>query len=198
MAPKPRERLIFHSESDSYYVGPESDLTNMELSDVTGIPEHEHDAAIFCGAINLTISPERLAKSGSEHGHQKAVFCWLAHCAGWYEPFKWAFAIGNGGSRGDTEQSRKIAGGMMKAEGVKCGVPDFMIPEPRFHRELNAMFAGLWIEMKDATGGDGGSEYQHEYIARLNEVGYAAQICNGWKEAIAAIVRYFEIERRVK
>lgn len=155
-----------------------------------------HDAAIFDGVLPLALTPQKLAKSGSEHAEQTALFAWLAFAAIWYEPLQWAYANGNGGSRGDTEQSRKIAGGMMKAEGVRKGVPDLTLPFPRLHVGSNSMFAGLYIEMKTKDGGDGGSKEQHAYIEYLQRVGYAATLCNGWIEARRTIVAYLELERR--
>lgn len=193
----PNETLLLLNEHDGqYFIGTQK-LVKSRIRDVTMNLDHVHDAAVFHGLINLDMNPLKLAKSGSEHGEQRAVFCWLNYCAQWYPDFEWAYAAANGGSRGDTDQSRKIAGGMMKAEGVKAGVPDFMMPTPRFHVGYNTMFAGLYIEMKDANGGDGGSERQREYLTYLNSVGYAAQICNGWLDAIAAIALYFELKRRV-
>lgn len=195
--------LLFNSFDQQYFVGDAKLAERTGIVDVTGIDAHIHDAAIFCGVLSKKpdmhdwpMQLEVLAKSGSEHGHQRAVISWLNYCAEWYPDFERAYAAANGGSRGDTELSRKIEGGKMKAEGVKRGVPDLFQPTPRFHTELNAMFAGLYVEMKDAQGGDGGSEEQHGYLAYLNGVGYAAQICNGYSEAIATWVKYFELKRR--
>ncbi len=53
-------------------------------------------------------------------------------------------AIPNGGARGNDSQTNKIRGAMLKAEGVKKGVPDIFLPVP-----LNG-YHGLYIEMKVA------------------------------------------------
>lgn len=189
---KPKQLIIHHPESDSYFLGTAFDLKGGETLDVTGIAAHERQAAL-AGVINLPINPDVLSKSGTEHGEQTALVCWANYCAQWFPQLGRLFAIGNGGSRGDTEQSRKIAGGMMKAEGVKPGVPDLFLPVPRNVASMNAMYAGLFIELKRVGGGDGGSPDQLDWIAYLNEVGYAAQICNGWKDAARVIRLYLEI-----
>ncbi len=101
------------------------------------------------------IRPDQLAKSGTEHGEQSALFCW-ANVARIYgfdvanrfaegEKFDfqalptglpvvpelaWLHAIPNGGSRGDDEKTRAIRGGALKAEGVKSGVADVFLPVP--------------------------------------------------------------------
>ena len=97
------------------------------------------------------MTPDELAKAGTEHAHQKALFAW-ANCAARYG-FEYAdddraynkllratiqdkipyeapvlmhlFAIHNQG-HGDA-----IRGGRARAEGVKAGVPDIMLPVPR-------------------------------------------------------------------
>lgn len=189
--------LLLNEHDEQYFLGPQS-LVKGRIKNVEAIEAHRHDAAVFHGVFNLPVNCETLAKSGSEHGHQTAVFCWLNYCAEWYPELEFAYAHANGGSRGDTDTSRKIEGGKMKAEGVKRGVPDFFVPSPRFHKGHGAMYAGLYIEMKDASGGDGGSEHQHKYLEYLQRVGYAATIANGWREAIVVIAQYFEFERRIK
>lgn len=184
--------LCCHDGSECYFIGTPADLASGDVDDVSGFEHHIKEAALQ-GIINISPTLDGLAKSGSEHGEQRALFAWMNYCARWYPELDFAFAVPNGGSRGDTEKSRKIAGGMMKAEGVKPGAPDVVCPWPRRHVGNNCMYAGLYIEMKTFNGGDGGSKEQHRYIDYLNSVGYAAQICNGWKEAVAAIRKYLEI-----
>lgn len=104
------------------------------------------------------MTPDQLAKSGSEHGEQTALFafCAFARLRGfdiaWHwantgevpDPalselfdkesavpaLEWIHAIPNGGSRGDDAKSRAIRGGQMKAEGVRQGVADVFLPWP--------------------------------------------------------------------
>ena len=102
------------------------------------------------------MTPETLAKSGTEHAHQVALFAWaavarlhgfkaadewakgakgVAELRWQSEPvdaLEWLHAIPNGGVRGDDEKSRAIRGGQLKAEGVRSGVPDIFLPWPLF------------------------------------------------------------------
>lgn len=97
--------------------------------------------------------PAQLAKSGTEHAHQRAFFQWLnfaarwgfgvgklvaegqvggklADCAGGAEPLPalaLMHAIPNGGMRDP------VTAGKLKAEGVKAGVLDTFLPVPKIY-----------------------------------------------------------------
>jgi hypothetical protein len=123
------------------------------------------------------MTPDQLARSGSEHGEQRALFAWaimaerygfevanddraygaerdaLLTERGWGQPaveLKWLHAIPNGGLRD------KVTAGKLKAEGVKRGIPDVFLPlvqmkapqHGRFGCPRSVNFAGLYIEMK--------------------------------------------------
>jgi hypothetical protein len=129
------------------------------------------------------ITPEQLAGT-SEASQQTALFCWLAQAAKTQPLYRYAYHIPNGGSRGDTADSRQIAGGNMKKEGVKKGVPDIHFPIARHGKH------GLWIEMKKPslrpkrpTSPIGTSEDQDEWIALLKAQGHAVCVCYDWEEA---------------
>lgn len=163
------------------------------------------------------MTPDQLAKSGSEHGEQVALFAFLAmaHNKGFEYAWEWAdsgqlpimaqlrvercdalewiHAIPNGGSRGDDEKSRMIRGGQMKAEGSRAGVADIFLPWPvgNWH--------GLYIEMKKPAlkpkkeGGKGGlSEDQIEFASYAKRNGYGWIVCYTWREAASAIQQYIE------
>ena len=85
-------------------------------------------------------TPESLAKAGSEHAEQTALFCWAAlpEVRAEYPVLELMFAIPNGGER------NKIVAGNLKAEGVKAGVLDIFLPVP------SKGWHGLFIEMKVA------------------------------------------------
>lgn len=164
--------------------------------------------------------------SKSEHSHQRAVFAW-ANCAALYgfdvaddprgyvlaERTQWLsemrsldlqprpelarlFAIHNQG-HGDA-----IRGAQAKAEGVKRGVGDMMLPVPRmkekpFDRAFHdMMYHGLFIELKrpKLVGTVKGTESpeQAEWRDYLNSVGYRSVVCVGWLEAVAAIKDYLK------
>lgn len=137
------------------------------------------------------MTPETLAKSGTESAHQKALFAWAAlNVKNWPE-LKWFHAIPNGGSRGDNAQSRSIRGGSLKAEGVRSGVSDTFLPAKR------GPWSGLYIEMKKpsekpvkATSKGGVSDEQREFGAFVQSQGFGFVVCYSWQEAIEVLVSY--------
>ena len=123
------------------------------------------------------ITPEMIAKAGSEHAHQSALFCWAAMNVGKYPQLKFMHAIPNGGLR----DIRTASG--LKAEGVKAGVLDIFLPYPT--NEWN----GLYIEMK--YGKNRLTEDQKEFIAFVQKY-YDYGVYYTWQEARDKIIRYLE------
>ena len=121
------------------------------------------------------ITPEQLARSGSESGHQAALFCFAASSG--IPELKWLFHIPNGGSRHIAEASK------LKAMGVKRGVPDIFLPV----RTIN--FIGMWIELKKPIKGIVSGE-QDEWLDYLSKQGYATRVAFGWEEARDALLEY--------
>jgi len=68
------------------------------------------------------MKPETLAKAGTEHAHQAALFCWAAHSTQIYPELLWLFAVPNGGQRNIVTAVR------LRAEGVRSGVSDIILP----------------------------------------------------------------------
>lgn len=128
------------------------------------------------------ITPDQLARCGTEHGHQCAVMQWAATCG--IPDIDMLHAIPNGGDR------NPHVGAKMKAEGVKKGVPDLCWPVPL------GFFAGLYIELKIPkryAEKDGGlSEHQLKWLTRLRQKHYATVVAYGWVACTAAIVAYYE------
>ena len=112
-----------------------------------------------------------------EHQEQVALFAWADLHMVKYPALVNMFAIPNGGKRS------KIAGAMLKREGVKAGVPDIMVAYP-----CNG-YHGLFIEMKRRDGGNV-STAQVDWIKRLNDAGYMAKVAYGAKEAQEIIIGY--------
>ena len=164
------------------------------------------------------MTPEQLAKSGTEHGEQRALFAWVAvakrhgfelawawadngtqdvfrqsaYCGEDLVPeLEWMHAIPNGGYRD------KITAAKLKAEGVKKGIPDVMLPLP-----MAFQYAGLYIEMKrskDTTfkrQAGKTSEDQEKAIAYLRSVGYAVSVCFDWRSAAKDVQSYIEAVRQ--
>jgi hypothetical protein len=96
-----------------------------------------------------------------------------------FPALKLLFAVPNGGDR------NKIVAAKMKAEGVKPGVPDYVLtfPAQEFH--------GLAIELKSRTGY--ASREQKDWIEALRANGYRAEVCRGWEQAWAVLCDYLGI-----
>lgn len=125
------------------------------------------------------ITPEQLAASGSESGHQQALLCWCQQNLTKYPDLKWLTAIPNGGYRD------KITSAKLKAEGVKAGVPDLCLPVKR------GMYAALWLEMKKPQVGKVSKE-QNEWIDHLRSQNHAVYVCFGWQDARDTLISYLE------
>lgn len=126
------------------------------------------------------ISPETLAKRGTEHGHQAALFCWAAS-TGWPE-LKWLHAIPNGGER------NPIVAANLKAEGVRSGVFDVFLPL------TSGRYAGFYIEMKrpgrQNQKNGGLSDDQVLFQKWATDHHYHTAICYSWEEAADALRGY--------
>lgn len=130
------------------------------------------------------ITPEQLAASGTEDGHQKGLYAAIA-LSGIAE-LNMAFHIPNGGTR------NKAEAGKLKAMGVKAGVPDIFLPVPR------GPYHGLFVELKRPAdrGKSVGivSEAQMEWLRRLQDQGYYVAVCYGWKDAYEKMLWYLQNE----
>ncbi|QIQ66027.1 hypothetical protein PM398_gp40 [Pseudomonas phage Epa40] len=157
------------------------------------------------------MTPATLAKSGTEHGHQAALFayCAVAYLHGFdaadewsnggtlpkrspdappaVPALQWFHAIHNQG-HGD-----KVRGANAKAEGVRKGVADTFLPWP------NAGWHGLYIEMKkpterpkSETAKGGVSDEQRDFGEYAREVGYGWAVCYGWEHAVSCLRSYIE------
>lgn len=123
------------------------------------------------------IAPEDLA-GASESSQQKALFVWAASNRAKYPQLKYLFHIPNGGLR-DMRTAVNL-----KAEGVRAGVPDVMLPYPTKN------FAGLFIEMK--VGKNKTSPEQNDWLSYLSLVGYMTSVQWSWEGARDIIVDYLE------
>lgn len=124
------------------------------------------------------ITPENLAKCGSEHGHQTALFCWANLNLSIYPELRWMFAIPNGGER------QIAVAGRLKAEGVKSGISDICIPVQR------RGYSGFYIEMKKPGALNQESKNQKEFGAFVTTQGYLYKCCDSWELARDSIIWY--------
>lgn len=122
-----------------------------------------------------------LAAKSSEHMQQAALFCWanimVRHNPDWFFMLDYMFAIPNGGKRGIVTASR------LKAEGVKEGVPDTMLPFP------SGQYHGLFIEMKRVDGGRVSPE-QRTFMDYLISQNYFVISANGYCIARDTVLNY--------
>jgi len=130
------------------------------------------------------MTPDQLAKSGTESGHQRAVFCWAALQLARYPELRWLHHIPNGGSRGDDAKSRAIRGGQLKAEGVKNGVADLCLPVKR------GEYSGLYIEMKKPGKIKNVSAEQSEFGEFVKSQGFGWIVCDNWESAVQVLQEY--------
>lgn len=155
------------------------------------------------------ITPDKLAKSDSEHGHQTAFFAYCAIAAGWgfqvadvwaagegldtakamfadnfmpLVPLKWLHAIPNGGER------NPIVASNMKAEGQRKGVWDTFLPFPLGNCH------GCYVEFKKPgrqKEKDGGlSPEQVEFGNYVSKWDYRCYVVYSWQEGVAAVKHY--------
>lgn len=115
----------------------------------------------------------------TENQEQAMLFEWARLMEHKHPELKLLFAIPNGGYR-----PPKTAA-ILKATGVKSGVPDICLPVPR------GEWAGLYIELKRRKGGTL-SANQRIWLNALTEQGHMAVCCKGADEAIRTIERYLK------
>lgn len=118
--------------------------------------------------------------SPTEHAEQVAFVQWFELTY----PNYLLFAIPNGEKRGIHAAVR------LKREGVRAGLPDLFIAQPR------GLYGGLFIEMK-RKGVPGKSKgvvnpIQKEMHRRLIAAAYEVKVCYGCDEAIAVTREYLD------
>lgn len=128
------------------------------------------------------MTPEQLAKSGSEDGEQTALFCWANEQVRdeVFPKLKLMFSVPNGGARDIRTAVR------LKATGVKAGVSDIFLPVARHGVH------GLFIELKKSKEHGGGtvSKEQKQWGADVLAEGYGFCVCYGWREAASVLELY--------
>lgn len=112
----------------------------------------------------------------TEHRIQAGLFKWAKLASARHPELALLFAIPNGGARDP------ITGAMLKAEGVKRGVPDLFLPTAA------GPFHGLFLEMKTASGRL--SPDQQQWQHGLIEQGYACVTAHSLEQAIDTLTRY--------
>lgn len=133
------------------------------------------------------MTPEQIAKGGSEFSHQVALFCWAAYSVGRYPELKWFHAIKN-----EEKSGSVVMGARLKQSGIKAGVSDTLLPVKR------GPYSGLYIEMKTPerkakkSGKGGVSAEQREFGDFVQSQGFGFIVCYGWEEARDILIKYLE------
>lgn len=117
----------------------------------------------------------------TEQELQIAFFEWAKWQEGKYPELKRMHHIPNGGKRSKTEAA------IFKAMGVRSGVPDVFLPDPR------GIYHGLYIEFKSDRGKT--SSNQDELLKCLQEAGYFVCVLNSLEKAIDITKRYMELPK---
>ena len=128
--------------------------------------------------------PDADEPKATEHDEQVKVFTW-ARAFQEREPLlQLLFAVPNGGARHPAVAAK------LKAEGVRAGVPDVLLPVARGDGEHS--YIGLAIEMK--VGRNRPTPEQRWWLERLAEQGWRCVVCYSAAEAIAEVERYLAEE----
>lgn len=137
--------------------------------------------ALMTDDNHMFIEPRQLPQQNihSEHDLQAAVIAECEKRAVANPLWGMIFAIPNGGQR------TKAAGGKLKAEGVKAGVPDLFLPVARHNAH------GMFIEMKFGSGKP--SQAQIDWKRSLIAQGYLCHVIwDSVEETIELIQWYLE------
>lgn len=122
------------------------------------------------------MSPLRISRNLKESDEAAALMQWAAYHS---IASEYLIAIPNGGTRNVREAKN------LKRQGVKPGVSDYFLAYPY------GAFHGLWIELKRPKPYRCVvSPQQLDWISKMQNRGYGAEICYGANEAIAVIKNY--------
>ncbi|MGL4573572.1 MAG: VRR-NUC domain-containing protein [Burkholderiaceae bacterium] len=125
---------------------------------------------------------DRVVVMRGEHEHQVALFRWAALAKQQHPDLGLLFAVPNGGARS------KATAGKLKAEGVKAGVPDVVLPIPR------NQYGACYIELKvPASAGKAKGRLSPEQRAMcesLRAAGNSVHVCWGWDQARDVLLEY--------
>lgn len=90
------------------------------------------------------------------------------------------FAVPNGSNKSINQAK------LFKAEGLRKGVPDLIFPVP----DRQGKHIGLALEMKRPDGRGRVSVEQAEFLAKLQEAGWATHVARSAEEAWHVIARH--------
>ena len=113
---------------------------------------------------------------------QRALIAWSNIAVRTMPELAYLFHPGNGGRRDSLTAS------LMKAEGVRPGVPDLWLMKPR------GAYHGLVIELKPVGSVPSDlSPDQRKWLRELQADGFCAYGCDGWEVARVLILEYLRL-----
>lgn len=120
----------------------------------------------------------------SESVEQRNLFSWAATVP----ELALMYAVPNGGSR------RPVEAAIMKAEGVKAGVPDIHLPIRRGHLTLYIELKRQAFALTPTNAAKWGtvSTDQLWWLEELNELGHWAVVCRGCEHAKQTLQAYLD------
>lgn len=130
------------------------------------------------------ITPEQLAKPGTEHAIQCAFFCWAATVHDKFPEFrKLLFSVPNGGDR------NKVVAARMVAEGAKSGVHDIIFLVPRGNYIALTIEMKIWKKRNTKNGGL--SDSQIEFGDAATGAGVCCRAAYSWEQARDILLEYY-------
>jgi hypothetical protein len=115
----------------------------------------------------------------TEHQVQVALIDWVdVMCRTAYPQLRWLFAVPNGGLR------HPAVANYMKAEGLRAGVPDLVLPVPV------EPWHGAYLEMKRAAGEL--TPRQAEWREHLIGAGYSYCMARSFEQARDFLISYLK------
>jgi len=121
-----------------------------------------------------------MTATSTEHMEAVLLMRWVRGMEVEHPELAFFAAVPNGGHR-----ARRTAAAL-RAEGVRRGVPDYLLPL------LRGPYVGLAIELKTDTGR--ASPEQRAWLAHLRGQGWRAEVARGHREAIDLITDYLALE----
>ena len=145
------------------------------------LPRHVREQAEEqIGSDRVIPDRGKKAPKSSEHIEQAKLFKRAKNHEHVHPELAALFAIPNGGKR------NKKTAAILRAEGVKAGVLDVLLPCPI------GGYAGLWIEMK--YGYNTPTREQTQWIDLMCWLGYRVEVCYSCDQAWNVILNYINNE----
>jgi hypothetical protein len=165
------------------------------IRELAAIMQRNPDLRIDDATAGDVMADVSKAVSGSprvqrEEQMQRDLFTWIRGQEGYASELRWCFHVPNGGHR------HPAVAGKMKAQGVRRGVPDLVLPVRR-PRPVDQMWTGLALELK--VGRNWLTEEQNDWLNILKTHGWMIDVIHDdWRIAANKIARYLGYDELVQ